>query len=205
MLSVRSKILCNVTVSWFYLPDTVTHPSSLITWGWGLSFFRTSSSDNKSFFSTTVPLPRFFMQEKKNRHKIKQAFQKCYVCLILWENVHEFRELKEFYASRIPCSIFMATVILPSLPGKFVAVPRATWPNAPPPMTFSMITFSLSTSHERVAGLSGAYSFISKLFCVSSACSLSSDLIHSRAWVVLSHDARHLYHCCLFFPLSLAS
>ena len=68
---IGSKILCNVTVSWFYLPDTVTHPSSLITWGWGLSFFRTSSSDSKSFLSAIAPSPRFFYAKGKKKTAIK--------------------------------------------------------------------------------------------------------------------------------------
>ena len=33
------------------LPDSVTHPSSLMTCGWGFNVFITSSSDNKSFLS----------------------------------------------------------------------------------------------------------------------------------------------------------
>ena len=33
------------------LPDSVTHPSSLMTCGWGFNAFITSSSDNKSFLS----------------------------------------------------------------------------------------------------------------------------------------------------------
>ena len=33
------------------LPDSVTHPSSLMTCGWGFNIFITSSSDNKSFLS----------------------------------------------------------------------------------------------------------------------------------------------------------
>ena len=33
------------------LPDWVTHPSSLMTCGWGFNVFITSSSDNKSFLS----------------------------------------------------------------------------------------------------------------------------------------------------------
>ena len=33
------------------LPDLVTHPSSLMTCGWGFNAFITSSSDNKSFLS----------------------------------------------------------------------------------------------------------------------------------------------------------
>ena len=33
------------------LPDSVTHPSSLMTYGWGFNVFITLSSDNKSFLS----------------------------------------------------------------------------------------------------------------------------------------------------------
>ena len=33
------------------LPVSVTQPNSLITWGWGFSFFITSSSDRRSFLS----------------------------------------------------------------------------------------------------------------------------------------------------------
>ena len=33
------------------LPDSVTHPSSLMTYGWGFNVFITSSADNKSFLS----------------------------------------------------------------------------------------------------------------------------------------------------------
>ena len=114
-----------------------------------------------------------------------------------------FENLTNVGASRIPRSIFMATVILPSLPGKLVAVPRATWPNAPPPMTFSMITFSLSTSHERVPGLSGAYSFISKLLCVGSVCSLSSNLISLKG--MSSPESRCKTSSDMLFSSSSAS
>ena len=39
------------------LPVSVTHPSSFMTCGWGLSVFITSSSDNKSFLSDSGALP----------------------------------------------------------------------------------------------------------------------------------------------------
>jgi len=51
----------------FHLPDAVTHPSSLITWGWGLSFFISSSSDSKSFLSFSVASSRVY----KFTHKSK--------------------------------------------------------------------------------------------------------------------------------------
>ena len=35
----------------FSLPDSVTHAISLITWGWGFSFFMSSSSESRSFLS----------------------------------------------------------------------------------------------------------------------------------------------------------
>ena len=41
----------------FSLPDLVTHPNSLITYGWGFSVFITSSSDNKSFLSDSRASP----------------------------------------------------------------------------------------------------------------------------------------------------
>ena len=41
----------NVTLFTHPLPVSVTQPNSLITWGWGFSFFITSSSDRRSFLS----------------------------------------------------------------------------------------------------------------------------------------------------------
>ena len=41
----------NVTLFTHRLPVSVTQPNSLITWGWGFSFFITSSSDRRSFLS----------------------------------------------------------------------------------------------------------------------------------------------------------
>ena len=41
----------NVTPFTHPLPVSVTQPNSLITWGWGFSFFITSSSDRRSFLS----------------------------------------------------------------------------------------------------------------------------------------------------------
>ena len=41
---------CNISFK-HPLPVSVTQPNSLITWGWGFSFFITSSSDRRSFLS----------------------------------------------------------------------------------------------------------------------------------------------------------
>ena len=41
----------NFTPSTHLLPVSVTQPNSLITWGWGFSFFINSSSDRRSFLS----------------------------------------------------------------------------------------------------------------------------------------------------------
>ena len=41
---------CNISFK-HPLPVSVTQPNSLITWGWGFSFFITSTSDRRSFLS----------------------------------------------------------------------------------------------------------------------------------------------------------
>ena len=47
-------------------------------------------------------------------------------------------------------SILTATVVFPGLKRRFIAVPQATSPKAPLPMTFSIVTRFLATSQERV-------------------------------------------------------
>ena len=52
----------------------------------------------------------------------------------------------------LPLSILTATAEIPGLSRRSIAVPLATCPKAPLPITFSMVTLSREISQERVDG-----------------------------------------------------
>ena len=149
-----------------------------MTWGWGLSFFMTSSSDSKSFLSVSVALPR--------------AKDNCPVTVKPYPNKHAFRTM-----NRVPFSIFMATVIVSSLPRRFEAFPWATWPKAPFPITFSIVTFCLSTSHElSFFFLTAAFLFN---YMAPNKLLLTTETSHSYKYDQSLLSSNRIYGCSINF------
>ena len=113
------------------LPDSVTHPSSLMTCGWGFNVFITSSSDNKSFLSESGASAERWVKESFHCESFvlhSFIFQLSYSSIIS-------------YTVIVPFNILTATCVTRCLPRRPLTFPLATWPKAPLPIIFSIITF----------------------------------------------------------------
>ena len=70
----------NVTPFTHPLPVSVTQPNSLITWGWGFSFFIKSSSDRRSFLSEAGAFAKKNSNGRSSGKKFSIFYHYFYYC-----------------------------------------------------------------------------------------------------------------------------
>ena len=132
----------SVKLSALPLPVSVTHPISLITWGWGFSFFINSSSDNKSLLSDSGA----FATKKPHTSSIVKFSSS----FSFWSWISIAHNLQP-----LPFNILTATAVHSSLSLMPHAVALATWEKAPLPTTFIISTSSRLISHFCADGWRG--------------------------------------------------
>ena len=100
----------NVTLFTHPLPVSVTQPNSLITWGWGFSFFITSSSDRRSFLSEAGAFAK-----KKNPRKFLFFYHyfNTVIVSLQWAFFSVFSPLRLF------CSVYIETIQLNEMSCKY--------------------------------------------------------------------------------------
>ena len=117
------------------LPDSVTHPSSLMTCGWGFNVFITSSSDNKSFLSESGASAERW---GNGRFHCQSFVTFLYFSVILFLHYQSHSDQSSYV---VPFNILTATCVSCCLSRRPLTFPLATWPKAPLPIIFSIITF----------------------------------------------------------------